>query len=246
MSMAPHTLETPPGLRYVSLRYHTSGGDHLPWLPFTKVKYYTNVFVVKGGKVLLGYKKRGFGKGKYNGFGGKVEPGELPKDAALRELKEEAGISATLKHAGMLLFLSEDAEWAFEIEIYRADDYEGEITESDEMRPEWFNLPSESVLASIQGRTPRDISESTQPFSSDPSSTSAQDASTASPIPYSQMWETDSIWLPLLLAKQKFVGRADFRKVRVQRQDGTEKVDEEKLEPYRWWYALAPEDPVGI
>lgn len=59
------------------------------------------------------------------------------------------------------------------------------------------------------------------------------------------MWETDSIWLPLLLTKQKFVGRADFRKVRVQRPDGTElKVEDGKVEPYRWWYALAPDDPV--
>lgn len=85
--MSTTTLETPPGLRYTDLRYHASGGDHLPWQPFTKVKYYTNAFVVKDGKVLLGYKKRGFGVGKYNGFGGKVEPGELPRDAAIRELR---------------------------------------------------------------------------------------------------------------------------------------------------------------
>lgn len=34
--------------------------------------------------VLLGYKKRGFGQGKWNGFGGKVEHGENIKEAALR------------------------------------------------------------------------------------------------------------------------------------------------------------------
>jgi hypothetical protein len=27
-------------------------------------------------RILLGYKKRGFGMGKFNGFGGKVEKGE--------------------------------------------------------------------------------------------------------------------------------------------------------------------------
>jgi 8-oxo-dGTP diphosphatase/2-hydroxy-dATP diphosphatase len=54
--------------------------------------------------VLLGYKKRGFGVGKfvilfvlhptvndrfprYNGFGGKVQPGETPLNAAIRELE---------------------------------------------------------------------------------------------------------------------------------------------------------------
>lgn len=35
-------------------------------------------------EVLLGYKKRGFGCGKWNGFGGKVEKGESIIDAAVR------------------------------------------------------------------------------------------------------------------------------------------------------------------
>ncbi len=34
--------------------------------------------------MLLGLKKRGFGAGKWNGFGGKVNPGEDIVDAALR------------------------------------------------------------------------------------------------------------------------------------------------------------------
>lgn len=44
--------------------------------------------------VLLGLKKRGFGTGKWNGFGGKVEPGETIRQAAIREMKEEAGIES--------------------------------------------------------------------------------------------------------------------------------------------------------
>lgn len=34
--------------------------------------------------VLLGMKKRGFGAGKWNGFGGKVQPGETIEEAARR------------------------------------------------------------------------------------------------------------------------------------------------------------------
>lgn len=45
-------------------------------------------------EVLLGMKKRGFGQGKWNGFGGKVEPGETVEAAALRELEEEACLTA--------------------------------------------------------------------------------------------------------------------------------------------------------
>ena len=35
-------------------------------------------------QVLLGYKKRGFAQGRWNGFGGKVEPNETIRDAAVR------------------------------------------------------------------------------------------------------------------------------------------------------------------
>ena len=43
-----------------------------------EVKLLTLVIPVDDDKkrVLLGLKKRGFGEGYYNGFGGKVEPGE--------------------------------------------------------------------------------------------------------------------------------------------------------------------------
>jgi 8-oxo-dGTP diphosphatase / 2-hydroxy-dATP diphosphatase len=35
-------------------------------------------------EILLGLKKRGFGEGKWNGFGGKVNPTETITDAAIR------------------------------------------------------------------------------------------------------------------------------------------------------------------
>ena len=47
-------------------------------------KLLTLLFVLKPGKVLLGYKKRGFGVGRWNGFGGKVQQGETIEEAAKR------------------------------------------------------------------------------------------------------------------------------------------------------------------
>lgn len=47
-------------------------------------KLLTLVLVVQPGRVLLGMKKRGFGAGKWNGFGGKVQPGETIEEAARR------------------------------------------------------------------------------------------------------------------------------------------------------------------
>ncbi|CAN0571511.1 unnamed protein product, partial [Ectocarpus sp. 12 AP-2014] len=50
-------------------------------------------------------KKRGFGEGKWNGFGGKVESGESVEEAAKRELMEEAGVTAReLSLRGRLIF----------------------------------------------------------------------------------------------------------------------------------------------
>ena len=50
--------------------------------------------------MLLGQKKRGFGEGYYNGFGGKVEPGETVAQAAAREVRSAA--AAQCKPAGTL------------------------------------------------------------------------------------------------------------------------------------------------
>ena len=47
----------------------------------------------KNKRVLMGMKKRGFGAGKYNGFGGKVEAGETIEEAVIRELWEESGVN---------------------------------------------------------------------------------------------------------------------------------------------------------
>jgi len=136
------TMATPPpGLEgFASVQVSTRGGSG-KWFDLPPVKLYTVSLIIKSGKILLGYKKRGFGKDMYNGFGGKVEPGESVEAAALRELKEEAGISAKLVPCGMILYFSEGTDHTFQIEVFRADDYEGEPVETDEMRPEWFDLP---------------------------------------------------------------------------------------------------------
>lgn len=47
-------------------------------------KVLTLVLIRKPNEVLLGYKKRGFGSNKWNGFGGKVEDNESICEAAIR------------------------------------------------------------------------------------------------------------------------------------------------------------------
>jgi 8-oxo-dGTP pyrophosphatase MutT (NUDIX family) len=95
-------------------------------------------------RVLLGEKKTGFGKGFYNGFGGKVEDSdENVLAAALRELEEEACIKALdAKEIGRITFvwIDEPEKPPWLVHIFRADAYSGQPSETDEMRPQWFAL----------------------------------------------------------------------------------------------------------
>ena len=50
----------------------------------TSQKLLTLALVRQGEFILLGLKKKGFGEGKWNGFGGKVEHGETICQAAIR------------------------------------------------------------------------------------------------------------------------------------------------------------------
>ena len=49
-----------------------------------QVKLLTLTFVREESRILLGMKKRGFGVGRWNGFGGKVDGGETVEEAAKR------------------------------------------------------------------------------------------------------------------------------------------------------------------
>ncbi|KAL1278467.1 hypothetical protein QQF64_025140 [Cirrhinus molitorella] len=114
-------------------------------LLWTKVmltnKLLTLVLVVQPGRVLLGMKKRGFGAGKWNGFGGKVQPGETIEQAARRELLEESGLTVDILHKiGNIKFEFIGETELLDVHIFRADTYKGEPTESDEMRPQWFDI----------------------------------------------------------------------------------------------------------
>ncbi|XP_056117646.1 oxidized purine nucleoside triphosphate hydrolase [Rhinichthys klamathensis goyatoka] len=103
-------------------------------------KLLTLVLVVQPGRVLLGMKKRGFGAGKWNGFGGKVQTGETIEQAARRELLEESGLTVdTLLKIGNIKFEFIGETELLDVHIFRADTYKGEPTESDEMRPQWFD-----------------------------------------------------------------------------------------------------------
>ena len=97
-------------------------------------------FVVNGNQVLLGMKKRGFGEGKWNGFGGKLHNGETLEEGMLRELEEECGLIArSPEKRAYLEFFFEDGK-IIEGHVFLIQKFSGEPVETGEMRPRWFNV----------------------------------------------------------------------------------------------------------
>jgi len=103
-------------------------------------KIFTLCLVHVGNTVLLGMKKRGFGQGKWNGFGGKVAEGESVQDAAKRELFEESGLKAQdLQKMGVVEFSWKNTpEEILQVHIFKTTQVTGEPKETEEMRPQWF------------------------------------------------------------------------------------------------------------
>ena len=105
-------------------------------------KVLTLSLLIKDNQILLAMKKRGFGMGRYNGFGGKVEIGETIEEGAKREVLEESGIRVqTLEKVGIHEFeFAHDRGSILEVHVFRVLEYSGDPVETEEMKPEWFAL----------------------------------------------------------------------------------------------------------
>ena len=93
--------------------------------------------------ILLAMKKRGFGIGKWNGVGGKIDPEKGDKtevDAIIRETKEEIGVDLlNPEKVGIMRFrFPYKPEWDQDVHLFLAKNWEGDPKESEEMKPEWF------------------------------------------------------------------------------------------------------------
>ena len=108
-------------------------------------------YLLRGPDILLMHKKRGLGAGKINAPGGRLEAGETTLDAAMREFREEVGLTIV----GPLHEVAEHRHefvdgLRLQIHAFVAEDATGSLVETDEARPFWIArdaIPFEKMWA---------------------------------------------------------------------------------------------------
>lgn len=106
-------------------------------------------------KILLAMKKRSFGEGKWNGVGGKLNKDETVHEALIRETREEIDVSVNIEdliQVAVLDFSFENKpEWTQRVNVFFAEKWENEPTETEEMNPKWHlieEMPYEKMWIS--------------------------------------------------------------------------------------------------
>jgi 8-oxo-dGTP diphosphatase len=107
------------------------------------MKLATLCYLRQNGKTLMVHrikKPNDIHEGKWNGLGGKFEPGETPEECARREIFEESGLRVKeLVLKGLLTFplFAKDEDWyAF---VFVARDFEGSLIDSPEGILAWID-----------------------------------------------------------------------------------------------------------
>ena len=98
-------------------------------------------------RVLMLHRNKEPNKGLWVAPGGKVELHESPLECAIRELREETGLSAnrmTLRGVVTEVSPREDYQWL--LFIYVTDDFEGELIACDEGHLAWVDVSAVSLL----------------------------------------------------------------------------------------------------
>ncbi len=102
----------------------------------------TLCYIEQDGKYLMLHrvkKKNDINHDKWIGIGGKFEEKESPEDCALREVKEETGLTLTsYAYRGLVTFVSDRYETEY-MHLFTADRFTGELIDCDEGTLEWVD-----------------------------------------------------------------------------------------------------------
>ena len=108
-------------------------------------------YLIKGKEnkreVLLAMKKRSFGKGLWNGSGGKPKSRESLRRCLLREMAEELGVKINLKETKQVAlfhfyFPKPKSDWNQDVHVFMVKKWHGIPHETEEMKPKWFKIGS--------------------------------------------------------------------------------------------------------
>lgn len=115
--------------------------------------------------VLVGEKRRGLGNGKVVAPGGKLEPGESPREAVIREVREETGIDLTnveLEQVALIEYtFPTKPEWDQRSFVFRAVGIEAQPSDSTELAARWCPLgevPYDRMWSDAQSWVPSVLS----------------------------------------------------------------------------------------
>ncbi len=117
--------------------HHDARFHQIDWANWQPLMRATLLFVMQDGRLLLIRKKRGLGAGKINAPGGRIDPGETPRQCAIREVQEELCITPLdVEERGTLRFQFVDG-LALHVRVFTATAWEGEPQETEEATPLW-------------------------------------------------------------------------------------------------------------
>ena len=109
-------------------------------------------------------KKNDVNHDKWVGVGGKFEPGEDALACALREVREETGLTLThWRYCGIVTFVL--ADWTEYMHLFCADGFEGTLRECDEGVLEWIDKSALRALPMWEGdKIFLDLMQAHRPF----------------------------------------------------------------------------------
>ncbi len=106
------------------------------------MKLATLCYIINDDKTLMLYrnkKENDYHEGKWNGLGGKFEPGETPEECAIREVFEESGLVVSNPDMkGIITFPMFDGKDDWYVFMFVFKNFKGELIDSPEGKLEWI------------------------------------------------------------------------------------------------------------
>jgi len=97
-------------------------------------------FLLDGERVLLIRNSRGSSKGKWLGVGGKLDKGETPEQAIIREIREESGVQAKrlAYHGKTNFYMDGKQDLGIIVHIFTCKEFDGNPKSTEEGELRWF------------------------------------------------------------------------------------------------------------